>query len=64
VAVGGSQVEPAVVVGVEQAESEAQQATSGDGQPDRGGGVDEDAAAQVAVERGRLAIEVGHRRRS
>ena len=59
VAVGRGQVEPAVVVGVEEGDAEAQQATAGDGQAARCGRVDEDAAAQVAVERRRLAVEVG-----
>ena len=58
-AVGGGQVEPAVIVGVEQADPEAQQAPAGDRQADRRRRVGEGAAAQVAVERGRLAVEIG-----
>src|SRR5262249_33110791 len=54
------QIEPPIVVGVEEGDTEAQQATAGDGQPDRGSRVGEDAAAQVTVVRRRLAIEVGY----
>ena len=59
VAVGRGQVEPTVIVGVEEGDSEAQQPPAGNGQADGGRRVDEVASAQIAVERGRLAVEVG-----
>ena len=60
VAVGGRQVEPAVVVDVEEGDAEAQQVPARRGQADGGGLVGEDAAAEVVVEGRRLAVEVGH----
>ena len=59
VAVGRDQVEPAVVVCVEERDAEAQQVPAGRGQSDRGGLVGEDAPAQVAEQRGGLAVVVG-----
>ncbi len=60
VAVGRGQVEPPVVVGVEEGDAESQQASAGGGQSDGGRVVGEQAPAEVLVERRRLAEEVGH----
>ena len=59
VTVGGQEVEPAVVVGVEEGDAEAQAVSAGRVQADRGRAVGEEARAEVLVERGRLAEEVG-----
>ena len=60
VSVGRDQVEPAVVVGVEESDPEAEQRAAGHRQADRRGVVGEEAAAQVAVEGRRLAVVVRH----
>ncbi len=54
------QVEPAVVVHVEERDPEAQPVAARRGQADRGGMVGELAAAQVVKQSGRLVEEVGH----
>ena len=58
VAVGGDEVEPAVVVGVEERHAEPQQIPAGRGQPDLGGVVEVEALAGVAEQRGPLGVEV------
>ena len=61
VAVGRDQVEPAVVVGVEEADPEAEDIATGRRQADGGRLVAEEALAEVAEEGGRLVVEVGDR---
>ena len=58
--VGLRQVEPAVVVGVEEGGAEAQHVAGGRRQADRRGVVAELPGPEVVEERGRLAVEVGH----
>ena len=59
VAVGCGQVEPAVVVGVEDDDAESEQEPAGPGQSDGDRPVGEEPAAQVLEEARRLAVEVG-----
>ena len=59
VPVGGRQVEPAVGVGVEEGDAEAESLAGRDGQAGRRGHVGEDAIAAVLVEGGVLVVEVG-----
>ena len=58
--VGRRQVEPSVVVRVDQRRAEAQQVPSRLAQPDHRGAVGEQAVAEVPEEGRRLAVEVGH----
>ena len=57
--VGHHQVEPSVVVVVEEARAEAGQAEARLAEPAAGGGVEELALAVVAIERVGLAVELG-----
>ena len=59
--VGGHEVEPAVVVGIQERRAEAQPVPARGRQADRGRVIGEEALAQVAEERRGLAVEVGDR---
>ena len=56
--VGGEQVEPAVVVGIQKSGPETEEITAGRCQPGGGRVVDEEALAQVVKEAGRFAVIV------
>jgi len=56
--VGGGKVEVSIVVDIQKCHTETEPATCRNRQPDRSRGVDEDAAAQVLLERRRLMVEV------
>src|SRR5439155_12369522 len=59
VPVGRYQVEPSVVVGVQEGDPEAQEVAAGRGQADPGRPVGEEAGAEVVIQAGGFAEEVG-----
>ena len=57
--IGGDQVEPAVVIGIEEGDTKPQQVACGRGQAHGGRAIREQVTAQVAEKRGRLAVIIG-----